>query len=252
MQTSDPSLRGSPSGLTRQSRFWIASRFALLAVAMTILMTPISILAEDKKPEASAPAAAQEKSATYAPDFCEFTVSFPAAPYTSQRCDDAGKQCYDQVSYTQVFDMASTVNFRVICNPVDESIIQNYTPEVMAATLRAMTNRSVVQTFDISQRDEKDYKQAGLVGEGRTGKMATIYIAQLWIGKHSALSVEAELIGKAAEPADKLFSDVLKSIGYRSDGKGVDDQTLPPEAESPATSTQPMSEINQSTKSKNE
>lgn len=203
-----------------------------IAIAAAILsgMTMQLAIPQDKAPEpASNPS-------NYAPDFCEFTVTFPAAPYTSQRCDEAGKRCYEQISYTQVFDMASTVNFRVICNPVDASVIGNYSAEVMAATLRAMTNRSVVKTFDITQREEKEYKQAGLVGEGQAGKLPTIYIAQLWIGKRSALSVEAELIGEPSEKADRLFSGILKSIGYRPE---TTDNAAPP--------SQPEGETKQST-----
>ena len=48
----------------------------------------------------------------------------------------------------------------------------------------------------------------------KVGNMPTIYIAQLWIGKQSAFSVEAELIGDAHDAADTLFSDVLKTIRY--------------------------------------
>ena len=39
-----------------------------------------------------------------------------------------------------------------------------------------------------------------------------IYIAQLWIGQKSAMTVEAELIGDALSEADQLFSDILRSV----------------------------------------
>ena len=129
---------------------------------------------------------------------------FPDEPLTSRRCEDPEKtRCYDLVSYTQVYEMASTVNFRIICNPVDESLYDEYSAQVMEATLRAMTKRSVVDEFNSAFREEDGYKQAGLVGEGKVGSMPTIYIAQLWIGKQSVMSVEAELIGEAHNAADK-------------------------------------------------
>ena len=154
-------------------------------------------------------------SKTYAPDHCEFTITFPDEPYTTQRCDDQGERCYNQISYTQVFDLQSTVNFRVLCNPIDAGIIDSYSGEVMQGTLRAMTKRAVVETFDTSFREEDNYKQAGLVGQGTSGKLPTLYIAQLWIGKKSAFSVEAELIGEASAEPDKMFSDILKSVGMK-------------------------------------
>lgn len=156
-----------------------------------------------------------KKSHTYAPDYCEFNITFPDDPYTTRRCDNDGKKCYDQISYTQVFEMQSTVNFRVFCNPIDKNIIDSYSGEVMEATLRAMTKRSVVETYNTSFREEETYKQAGLVGQGASGKLPTLYIAQLWIGQKSAFSVEAELIGQTAEGPDTLFRDVLRSVGLR-------------------------------------
>ena len=157
-------------------------------------------------------------SSTYSPEFCEFSVTFPSEPYKARRCEGEGTdRCYDLISYTQVYEMASTVNFRVICNPVGQEIQDAYTPEVMQATLKAMTKQSVVKEFNTTFREEENYKQAGLVGEGLSGRTPTIYIAQLWIGDSSALSVEAELIGEPMEQADELFSNVLRSVGHKDD-----------------------------------
>ena len=152
----------------------------------------------------------------YSPDFCEFEATFPSEPYRSRRCENGNdKKCHDLISYTQVFEMLSTVNFRVICNPIGDEVHKAYSPEVMQATLRAMTKQSVVKEFNTTFRETEKYKQAGLVGEGKVGVTPTIYVAQLWIGEHSALSVEAELIGEAYPEADKLFSDVMKNIGLK-------------------------------------
>lgn len=174
---------------------------------------------------------------TYSPEFCEFAVTFPDEPYKTRRCDDeAETKCYDQISYTQVFEMSSTVNFRVICNPVGESVRQSYDGDVMQATLRAMTDRSVVKTFETSFREEETYKQAGLVGEGKVGRTPTIYIAQLWIGSASALSVEAELIGEPSDAADQLFSEILKSVGFVDKSEKPAEET---EGEEEPTEEQP-------------
>lgn len=167
---------------------------------------------------AEAPAKDSKTPVTYSPPHCDFSVTFPSSPYTSRKCDETdATKCFDMISYTKVYDMASTVNFRITCNPVDESIYQHYSGEVMEATLRAMTQRTVVQTFDTSFRTEDAYKQASLVGEGTAGTLSTIYIAQLWVGHGSAMSVEAEMIGEAHDDADKLLSEVLKSVHYLTD-----------------------------------
>lgn len=164
------------------------------------------------------PAAADDtKTNNYSPDYCGFSVTFPSEPYMSRRCDEGNdKNCYDLISFTKVFNnLEATVNFRVICNPIDQQVYDHYNEDVMKTTLAAMTKRSVVKTFDTSYRKEDvGYKQAGLVGEGQSGTLPTLYIAQLWISSGSALSVEGELIGEATEDADKLFSDVLKSVHF--------------------------------------
>jgi hypothetical protein len=165
-----------------------------------------------------APAFAQETvkgPVTYSPEYCEFAVTFPEEPHSQRRCeDDSEEKCYDLISYTQVHEMSSTVSVRVICNPATEELFEKYSGEVMEATVKAMTEKTVVKTFDTSFREEEGYKQAGLVGEGKVGVTPTIYIAQLWIGKKSILSVEAEMTGEASEESDKLFSSILQSVHY--------------------------------------
>lgn len=193
---------------------------------LAVLIAPQSMAAaekaapEEKAVEADSGEKIPEKTegVTYSPDFCEFAVTFPSAPYTAQRCDDVDKEkCYNLVSYTQVYALTSTVNFRIICNPINKEVAKQFTPEVMKTTLHAMTRDSVVKEFDTSFSDQEQYKQAGLVGEGKVGRTSTIYLAQLWIGEQSALSVEAELIGDVHPESDKIFSDVLKSIHFSGD-----------------------------------
>lgn len=153
---------------------------------------------------------------TYSPDYCEFSITFPGEPYHVRRCEkDNPGSCYNLVSYTQVYELSTTVNFRVICNPASEDIYAHYDENVMKATLRAMTKKSVVDEYQTSFREEERYKQAGLVGEGQAGKWQTLFIAQLWVGKASIFSVEAELIGEPFEAPDKLFADILKSVLYK-------------------------------------
>ncbi len=157
---------------------------------------------------------ARAEPATYSPEGCEFAITFPGDPYKVRRCNEDKSKCYDLVSYTKVYEFSTTVNFRVICTPSTSNLYDKYSGEVMEATLKALTKRSVVKTFDTTMRTEDNYKQAGLIGEGLTGLTPTIYIAQLWVGKASVLSVEAELIGDVHDDADAVFSDILKSVEF--------------------------------------
>lgn len=211
-------------------------------LAVLILMMPVTVLAQEDasateseaKAEEEAPAeqsAEEPQGHIYSPDFCEFSTTFPEEPYSTRRCEDDNKErCYDLVSYTQVYEMSSTINLRVICNPIEASVFSDYSPEVMTTTLRAMTRDTVVEEFNSGFREEEGYKQAGLAGGGNVGRMPMIYIAQMWVGKQSAMTVEAELIGEAHDAADQAFSDLLKSIHY----SGVKAVEPPVKIEAPA------------------
>ena len=182
----------------------------------------------------TSPALAEEFE--YEPEGCEFSVTFPSEPYTSRRCEDNTQdRCYDLVSFTHVIDMAATVSFRVICNPVADSVYEQYTPDVMKATLSAMAKRASLDTFDASFRETPDYKQAAIVGEGIAGQTASIYISQLWIGRESALSVEAEMIGDQHPEADELYTSILRTIGFdRETDDDEDDDEAKEEEENEA------------------
>lgn len=175
---------------------------------------------------------------TYSPDYCNFQITFPEAPHTAKRCEDkGGEQCYDLVSYTQTYELNATVNFRVICNPIADGVREKYTENVAKSAIRAMAEKNALTGYRTSFRKDAAYNQAGLVGEGVEGKNPKIYIAQLWIGETSVMSVEGELIGEAFEEADKLFATVMKSVGLKSDKP--EEKEAPKEAESKTPDAKP-------------
>ncbi len=180
----------------------IKSTLGLALIALTVSLLPSLAFASNE----------------YSPDYCAFGVSFPDEPHIEQKCEvvDSETKCFDEVSYTKVFSsMDASISVRVICNAIDAKIYNNYSAQVMEATLRAMTDKNVITTFDTSFSEDELYKQAGLVGEGEIGMTSTIYVAQLWIDAGSAMSLEAELIGDPSNEADTMFSDILKSVGFR-------------------------------------
>ena len=200
-----PSLRAKRSNPVYWTFLWIAASLSLLAMT-----TP-----------------AQAEEYEYSPDHCQFTVTFPEEPYTSRRCEKSGEnRCYDLVSYTQVYEVAATINFRVICNPITEGVFDQYNEEIMKATVRAMSKKNKVKDYNSSFREQPAFKQAGLVGEGQSRNDIMIYIAQLWIGETSAFTLEAELIGEAHEVADQLFADILRSVSFKTADK-IEDQAEP-------------------------
>ena len=166
----------------------------------------------------SLPAYAQEKLDTkeYNPNYCQFTASFPTEPYITKKCEDPNKPetCFNLISFTEVFDLSTTVRVEIICNPGSQELFEKFTPKVMENTVRAMTKETVLETFEVKANEQEKYRQVGLVGKGRKGLHDSIFIAQLWIADQSVMSVEAEISGETREDADRLFADILRTIGF--------------------------------------
>jgi hypothetical protein len=192
---------------------------------------------------ATAPVSAADYS--YAPENCEFRMTFPGEPYKTRRCQaDAPDVCRDMTSYTKVFGIDATVNVNVTCNKAEDKMYERYSGDVMQATLAAIMGENHLEDYQTGYQEFDVAKQAVLMGMGKTGSSDKIFIAQLWIGHKSVLSVEAELVGGPLEEADKMFSDILHSIRHESwkDGgppeKAVDktvDKAAPKPAEKEET-----------------
>lgn len=175
-------------------------RFFVLTTAL-LLLTPFQVTAEDH---------------IYQPDFCEFAITFPAAPYDSERCDPENiNKCVQQKTYTEIFEGTATVNFRTHCQKTNNTAFQSYTEPTTKVILKALGKRNNIRDMNTTFREEEQYKQAGLVGTGRSGNKGMIYLAQIWVGQHSTLILESELIGDEHEAADMLFRDILRRVGYK-------------------------------------
>ncbi len=216
--------------------------FILRAFLMCLLMTGLCLhslptQAKDKKEksaedegrdddgEEKADAPADPK--RFAPDFCDFEITFPEKPTIANKCLPDGK-CYDVNSYIMVYDLHTTVDVSVTCNPSTPANYTRYTDQVMKAALTGMIDERNLDNHDIQFRQMDKVKNASLTGTGMTGREEKIYTAQLWIGPNSVFTVQAELIGGAHEQADKAFRDILSSIKVK-DGKQVPRPTMPVE-----------------------
>ena len=195
----------------------------LLRVLCLTLLFSAPVIAQETaaKAPAAAPEATEEAQIAtpkYSPDYCQFTANFPEEPYITHKCDGEGMEtCFDLISYTKVFDLSTTITVEIICNPSTPEMYEEFNPQVMEDTVRAMTKDTVIEAYEIKGIQEKEYRQTGLLGRGRKGLNDTIYIAQLWIANNSIMSVEAELIGEQSDESDKHFAQILRGIGYTKD-----------------------------------
>lgn len=167
----------------------------------------------------------------YGPEDCDFSINFPAEPEIMQRCEDndPGK-CHILTTYTHVFELQATVTFTTSCNPADKNAYDHYSGDVMRATL-ARIAKDRLEKFETSYMHYDVAKQAAVLGTIKTGDSDGIYISQLWIGRNSIFTVEAQMLGPDRDDSTKMYMDVLRTIRHKDwplNDKGV--VVIPPSA----------------------
>lgn len=195
---------------------WIAlSAFGLLAMTAHAAEEKVkekkedAAKTEDKKPEE------KENPARYAPDFCDFEITFPEKPTLTQKCIPDG-DCYQMQVYTMVYGMASSIDVSANCTPSTAQNYERYTQPVMKAALAGMVDDKNLDDYDINFSQEEGFRNAAVSGTGTKGASGKIYTGQIWVGKNSVFTVQAELVGDSAfKQADDQFSNILKSIQYK-------------------------------------
>lgn len=153
---------------------------------------------------------------TYSPEGCEFTITFPSEPYETRKCNpDDPKQCHNVVTFTKVFDLAATLNLSVVCNPAEKDMFERYSGDVMKTTLIAMAGRGRLEEFETGYDEKPGVKMANILGYGKKDDQDLIYNGQLWIGKKSMFSLEADITGDYVTGADEMFAQILQSVTFK-------------------------------------
>lgn len=155
---------------------------------------------------------------SYQPDHCGFITPLPEQPFVSRKCDlpETQERCYDEASYSLVYNMQTSLRVDIICTPIDSEVVNTYSSDIMAKTLQAMTQSSVIKTQDVFTQDEEHYKLATLLGEGQQGNTNSLFFAQLWIDAKSALSVKAEIVGDITDEANTHLANILRGIHHET------------------------------------
>jgi len=154
----------------------------------------------------------------YAPEDCEFRMEFPGAPFQARRCDPNNPtMCREMTSFTKVFGLDASLSINITCNKAETNMYERYNGDVMQTTLSAMLGRNHLDDYQTGYQEFDEAKQAVLLGTGQAGNSEKIFVAQLWIGHKSVLTVEAELIGsETTKESDTMFSDMLHSIRHEA------------------------------------
>jgi hypothetical protein len=161
----------------------------------------------------AAPALAAES--TYKPDNCEFQMKFPEAPYSTRHCNpDLPDKCEVKTAFTKVYGTEATMNFYVSCNPVPTDGFKSYDRDVMRTMLLAMAGQGRLENYQTAYDEDTDVKRGSLLGAGPSynKKHPMLYMGEIWVGQHSMMTVEGELIGEPNPDTDAAFAKILQSI----------------------------------------
>lgn len=169
--------------------------------------------ADEKKTESAAP-----PSGLFAPDYCDFEITFPETPAIAQNCvkeDD----CFRINRYTMVYDLQTSIDITATCNPSTPENYKRYTDPVIKAALTGMIDSRRLSEHQMKSSDHGKgaaaYRIGSISGVGMTGAQEKIYSGQLWIGQNSVFTIQAELIGLEHPEADKAFAAILSSLKYK-------------------------------------
>ena len=147
---------------------------------------------------------------TYGPDNCEFQITFPEKPFIEKKCTGDGKDCTEIVSYTKAIGADSSTNFRVSCNVISADDVKKYTPDVLEETLKRLSKSNGLVPYDTKSGDNNGYKNATSISLSERDQKPLIYHNQIWVGKTSIFTIEAEIAGNKNDDVEKTFADILK------------------------------------------
>lgn len=152
---------------------------------------------------------------TYTPKDCEFQITFPEKPFTETKCNKDGKtgekSCTDIVSFTKAVGKTSSTNFRISCSSVAPADIAKFTPEIIEATLKEVVKASGYDPLEIHSDEDNGYKNASTISFAVRNDLPVIYNGQIWMGKKSMFTLEAEMRGEPHPEVEKTFAEILRS-----------------------------------------
>lgn len=147
---------------------------------------------------------------TYGPESCEFQITFPEKPFIETKCSADGKDCAEIVTYTKAIGSSASTNFRISCNPATKGELEKYTPEILEKTLKQMSKSAGLEPYDTRSSDDNGYKKASSLSLSERDGKAIIYNGQIWVGKTSIFTLEAEMLGEKNDEIQQIFADILR------------------------------------------
>jgi len=155
---------------------------------------------------------AQAEPFTYAPDFCDMQVTFPEKPFIETKCLNAGaeRNCTDIVTFKKIAPPDASVNFRVTCVEYTPEELATYTNEIVEKTLEKLLSDQGFEAYDVSSDDVDDVRRSTTMSVGTKDNIPYIYSGQIWIGKKSMFTIEAQMKGDKNDDIEATFANILR------------------------------------------
>lgn len=207
-----------PAAQAWRSRILTNIRECFVVALLTTALSISPALAEEKKQETEK--SEKEKPLTeglYAPDFCDFEITFPEKPNETERCPQSISKCYKITNYVMVYDVTTSVDVSATCVPSNETNFKRYNKQVIDNVLKGMARKAELENGSVNTIEEDGVRKGSLLGSGTYGKQQRIYNAQIWVGPNSIMTVEAKLTGGENAKADTAYTNILKSIQKKTD-----------------------------------
>lgn len=148
---------------------------------------------------------------TYGPENCEFQITFPEKPFIEKKCGQSVGDCAEVVTFTKAVGADSSTNFRVTCNPVTAADVEKYTPEIIAETLNQLVKSNNLIPYNAQSSEENGYRSASTVSLSERDGKPLIYNGQIWLGKKSMFTIEAEMLGSKNDEIEKTFVSIMRN-----------------------------------------
>src|SRR5687768_13547059 len=110
---------------------------------------------------------AQSAEYVYAPEGCDFEMTFPEEPITSRRCNpdpDEPNRCYEIRTFNRVFAMDSAIKVTARCTQAEDNMLERYSGPVMEFTLKSMATENGITDIETGYADHSDSREATLLG----------------------------------------------------------------------------------------
>ena len=191
----------------------------ITAITLCILGLGFSSIAsaqEANKEEAQESVMLPDLAYVYDKDFCDFEISLPEEPKTSDLppiIDDQGLKS-EKISYVKVFDLDKSLKVTASCKGINKEIRVVISETTLDQEIKAIEEDRKLNIISKENKliPEQRLRVASIIAQRADTPGEGIFVYQIWASDNSLFTLEAEVKGPAHPDIDKFFVAILKSF----------------------------------------